>query len=219
MAHRRIPCLIGAATLLAASLANSQIAVKHPIGALHGFLTIRSQTGTYLGYGELSQYAAGDLATAHLVYHFLDGSLDDETTTFTQGKNFQFVSDHHIQKGKFFPKPSDITIESNGQITTRSTDKDGKPKVDTTQMDLSPDLSNGMVGTILQNIPADAPEFKLGMIVYSGKPRAIKLGITPNGQQSFRIAGVSRKATVFRLKTEIGGVAGVVAPLVGKQPH
>jgi hypothetical protein len=75
-----------------------------------------------------------------------------------------------------------------------------------------------MVGTILQNIPADAPEFKLGMIVPSGKGRAIKLDVTPDSQQTFHIAGTSRKASVFRVKTEIGGVAGVIAPLVGKKP-
>jgi hypothetical protein len=220
MAYRSILRFIGVASLMfVRSLAGAQIAVKHPVGALHGFLTIRSQAGSILGYGELSEFATGDLVTSHLVYHFFDGSLDDETTTFTQGKTFQFVSDHHIQKGRFFPKPADITVEANGHVTTRSTDKDGKPTVESTQMDIPPDFANGMVGTVLQNIPADADEFKLGMIVSSGKPRAIKLDITAAGQQPFRIAGTSRKANVFRLKTEIGGVAGVIAPILGKQPH
>ena len=196
----------------------SQTPVKYPAGALHGFLTIHSESGANLGYCELSQTAAGDKVTVHMVYRFLDGSLDDETTVFTQNKSFQFVSDHHIQKGRFFPKPSDITVEADGQVTIRSTEKDGTPKVDTNHMDISPDFSNGMVGTILQNIPADAPEFKMGMIVPSGKGRAIKLDVTPDGQQSFRIAGATHKASLFRVKTEIGGVAGVIAPLVGKKP-
>ena len=34
----------------------------------------------------------------------------------------------------------------------------------------------------------------------------------------FTIAGVTRKATHFVVKVEIGGLAGLVAPLVGKQP-
>ena len=155
-----------------------QVAVKHGVGALHGFLVIRSEGGVYLGYGELSEYAVGDRVTVHLVYRFRNGSVDDETTEFTQGKTYQFVSDHHIQRGRFFPKPSDITVEAGGKVTLRSTDKDGKTKVDTEQMDIPADFSNGMVGTILQNVPADAAEFKLGMIVPAGKARAIKLDIS-----------------------------------------
>jgi hypothetical protein len=30
--------------------------------------------------------------------------------------------------------------------------------------------------------------------------------------------GVRRKATVFRIHAELGGVVGVVAPVIGKQP-
>jgi hypothetical protein len=221
MGHHRTLRLLGVTTLLlicSLKYVAGQTGVKYKAGALHGFLSIRSEGGVHLGYGELSQIAVGDRVTAHLVYHFLDGSLDDETTVFTQGKTFQFVSDHHIQRGPFFPKPSDITVEANGQVTMRSVDKNGETKVETNTMDIPPDLSNGMVGTILQNIPADAPEFKMGMIVPSGKGRAIKLDVTPDAKQTFRTAGTTRKASVFRVKTEIGGAAGVIAPLVGKKP-
>lgn len=221
MSYRRIPRAAGVAAFCCVALvatAVGQMAVRHGVGALHGFLVIRSEGGVYLGYGELSEYAAGDRVSVHMVYRFRDGSLDDETTVFTQGKTFQFVSDHHIQRGKFFPKPSDITVDANGQVTMQSMEKDGKAKVDTEKMDISPDFSNGMVGTILQNLPADAAEFKLDMIVPAGKARAIKLDISPDGEASFRIVGVARKAKVFRLKPELGGVAGVIAPLIGKQP-
>ncbi|MGA8938069.1 MAG: hypothetical protein WB439_02785 [Acidobacteriaceae bacterium] len=196
----------------------NQVAVKHGVGALHGFLVIRSEGGRYLGYGELSEFATGDRAMVHMVYRFRDGSLDDETTEFTQGKTYQFVNDHHIQRGRFFPKPSDITVEAGGKVTMQSVEKDGKAKVDTDQMDIPADFSNGMVGTILQNVPADAGEFKLGMIVAAGKARAIRLDITPDGEGSFRIAGVARKAKIFCVKPELGGIAGVIAPLIGKQP-
>jgi len=214
----RSACL--AALLLASSFvaANAQMEVKHAVGALHGFLVIRSEGGVDIGSGEIFAFAEGDRVTIKTVYRFRDGSLDEETAIFTQRKTFQLVSDHHIQQGRFFPKPSDITVEGNGQVTLRSIDKDGKAKVETTKMDVSPALSNGVVGTILQNITPARPEFKLDMIVPAGKPRAIKLDVVPVGKQSVRIAGLRRDTTVFRLKTEIGGVAGVIAPIVGKQP-
>ncbi|SEG43111.1 hypothetical protein SAMN05421819_2898 [Bryocella elongata] len=208
------------ALVIASSLtvASAQMEVKHTVGALHGFLVIRSEGGVDIGSGEVSEFAEGDRVTVKTVYRFRDGSLDEETAVFNQRKSFQFVSDHHIQSGRFFPKPSDITIDASGQVTMRSTDKDGKAKVETTKMDVAPGLSNGVMGTILQNIAPNAPEFKLDMIVPAGKPRAIKLDVAPAGKQSVRIAGLRHETSVFRLKTEIGGVAGVIAPMVGKQP-
>jgi hypothetical protein len=208
----------GVAVVVSGAMARGQVEVKHPVGARHGFLTIRSQGGVNLGYAELSEYAAGDTVTVKMVYHFFDGSQDDETTVFTQGKTFRFVSDHHIQKGRFFKAASDVTVEADGKVTTRTIDKDGKEKVDTEQMDIPPNFANGMVGTVMENIEANATPFQLGMIVPTPKPRAIKLDISPEGEQSFRVAGAVRKAKVFRLKLELGGVVGVIAPLVGKQP-
>ena len=38
------------------------------------------------------------------------------------------------------------------------------------------------------------------------------------GTDPFSIAGSARKATHYVLKVDIGGFAGLVAPLVGKQP-
>ena len=39
------------------------------------------------------------------------------------------------------------------------------------------------------------------------------------GEEPFSpVLGVHRKATVFRIHPELGGMAGVVAPVLGKQP-
>jgi len=199
------------------------IQVHHTQGALHGFLVLRSLAGATLGYGEFTQLADGDRVTAHLVYHFRDGSLDDETTVFTQHGTFQLVSDHHIQRGPFFPKPCEITVQADGTVTTITPTKDGhaqnKIKTETQHIDLPSDISNGMIGTLLANIDPAAPPFKLGLVVPSGgKGRLIHLDITPGEQASFTVAGASRKATVYRMKLDLGGVAGVIAPIVGKQP-
>jgi hypothetical protein len=212
---------IGCGALLAVVAAGhgvAQIAVKHPVGARHGFLTVRTQSGVAMGYAELSEYAVGDVVTVDMAYHFLDGSLDEEVSSFRQGKTFEFLSDHHVQKGKFFKTQSDMLVEANGKATVKSIGKDGKEKVDTAQMQITPDLANGMVGTVMENIPASAGEFKLAMIAPTPKPLAIKLDITPEGEQTFRIAGTSRKAHVFRVRPQIGGVIGVVAAMINKQP-
>ena len=211
-------------TLLTVTLAThptlaDPIPVKHAQGMVHGFLTIHSGAGLTIGYGEFTQTTDGDRITDRLVYHFRDGSLDDETTIFTQHETFKFVSDRHIQRGPFFPIQSELNVDAGGSVTLHSIDKQGKSQDTTTHMDLGTDISNGMIGTLLINIPPNAPDFKLGVVVPAqGKPRLIHFAVSSAGQQSFSVVGYPRKASVFRMKPEIGGIEGVLAPIVNKQP-
>jgi hypothetical protein len=46
----------------------------------------------------------------------------------------------------------------------------------------------------------------------------VKLAITTAGEDPFSTGGITLKATHYVLKVEIGGIAGFLAPLVGKQP-
>jgi hypothetical protein len=106
----------------------------------------------------------------------------------------------------------------SGQVTVRATGKDGKEDVQTNHVDLPSDLANGMVPLVIENIPPEKPETTVSMLVLSPKPRVVKLVIRPHGEEPFWIAGASRKAIHYEIKIEIGGVAGLVAPLVGKAP-
>jgi hypothetical protein len=56
------------------------------------------------------------------------------------------------------------------------------------------------------------------MLFATPKPRLVKLEITPMGRESFSVGRASYKATRFNVKVEIGGLAGLLAPLLGKQP-
>jgi hypothetical protein len=56
------------------------------------------------------------------------------------------------------------------------------------------------------------------MVAPVGKGRLIHLAIAPDGERTFHVAGRTRKATIFRVHVELGGVEGVVAPIVGKEP-
>jgi hypothetical protein len=56
------------------------------------------------------------------------------------------------------------------------------------------------------------------MVVFTPKPHLLRLAITPQGEEAFSISGSSCKATHYVAKVEIGGAAGLVATLLGKQP-
>jgi hypothetical protein len=61
-------------------------------------------------------------------------------------------------------------------------------------------------------------ETTLSMVVSTPKPRIVKLKISASGQDSFSIGGSGAKATHYVVKIDIGGVTGVAATVLGKQP-
>jgi len=200
-------------------VAADPVAVRNPEGTLHGFLALTTEDGHVLADGDLIQVVRGDLVTSHLLFHFKDGSVDDETAVFTQRGNFKLIRDHHIQKGPYFPRQLDLSIDvPKGTVTVRTSGKDGKEEVTTDHPTLPHDLYNGLVTSIVKNVRKEATETTVSMIVATPKPRLVKLAITPNGTETFSLAGASRKALAYDMKIELGGIVGVVAPLVGKQP-
>ena len=198
--------------------AAAQVPVRHQEGTLHGFLALRDQSDKLLASGDLVQVAQGDRITLRLAFHFKDGSLQEDTAIFTQHRTFHLISDHLVQKGPSFPHPLDLLIDtSKGLVTVRYTSDNHQEQVKSEHMNLPPDLANGMTPTLLKNI-AQNGDTKLSLVVASPKPRIVKLAISAQGEDSFVVEGEEHKAMHFVVKIEPGGLAGVVAPLIGKQP-
>ena len=172
-----------------------------------------------IAHGEFSQVVQGDEVTMRLTYHFVDGSIDDETTTYRQQDTFRLVRNHHIEQGPFFVKPVDFTVEAaTGIATSRTTDKNDKIHVESEHIDLPDDLANGFVGTLLLNAPPHTTPFRVGMLAPINSGRLIRLLISPEGEQPFHTTGQTLKATVFRIHPELGGIVGLIARLIGLQP-
>lgn len=203
----------------AGALRAESVAVRHAEGVVRGFLVLRSlDSGAVIANGDLIQYSKGDRVTSRLVFHFKDGSLQDETAVFTQRGRFRLLSDHLVQRGPSFPHPIQVSIDAtSGDVTVRHRDN-GKEKVIEKRMELPSDLANGMMVTLLKNIVPNAPSTTVSMLFATPKPRLVKLEITPMGREPFTAGRASYKATRFNVKVEIGGLAGLIAPLLGKQP-
>jgi len=179
---------------------------------------LRTLEGDALADGDVTQIARGGRVTSHLVLRFKDGSVNEETVVFSQRQSFRVVSEHLLQKGPAFKRPMEVSIDgSTGQIAVRYTDDDGKEKTVTDRLNLPPDVANGMIPTLLKNIRPDVRQMTVSMVAATPKPRLVKLVISREGEGSFSVGGSSYKATRYVVKT--GGVAGLLAPLVGKQPQ
>lgn len=187
-------------------------------GSVHGVLSLKSTDGRVIAVGDQIEIAHGDLVRSRLLFRFRDGSIDDETTVMRQGSTLQLISDHHVQKGPSFPKPLDISVKTSSGEVTWKVEKDGKEEIKTEHLDLPPDLVNGFVSLAVENFPQRASEMKVSYLSLDSKPRIVTLSIKQDGEQDFEIAETHRKAKRFNIHIELGGVAAVVAPAIGKQP-
>ena len=84
--------------------------VRLPEGNVHGFLLVRTLAGETLGYGELVQKPTRGVMTSRLLLHFTDGSLYDETVTFSQKEVFRLESYRLVHRGPAFPT-ADIAFD------------------------------------------------------------------------------------------------------------
>jgi hypothetical protein len=86
------------AVLLKANLYADPVPVLHPQGSAHGFVVLKTLQGARIATGDMTQIVHGDRVTSRLIFRFRDGSIDDDTTVFSQRGVFRLITDHHVQR-------------------------------------------------------------------------------------------------------------------------
>lgn len=206
-----------ALTIAASCLRAEQVPVIHRQGAVHGFLLLKDENGKEIAVGDQTNQVHGDVIHARTIFHFRDGSLDDEETIYRQRSTFELIFDHHIQKGPAFTKPSDVTIDvRKGLVSWIDSGKDNQPK--SQHMQFPHDLANGIIPLLVQDYPHGAPDLKVSYLGVDSKPRLVTLDIKPDGADKVFLGWSERHADRFNVHFDLGGIAGIVAPIVGKQP-
>ena len=211
--------LISTAMLSGVAALASPVAVRYREGLIHRFLVLSTLDGAAIAAGDLTRVARGDQVRAQLSFRFKDGSRQEETTVFSQRRNFRLISYHLVQKGPSFKNASDLSVTcATGQVAVRYTDDDGQEKIANQHFEPPPDLGNGLIPTLLMNMRDGTPQIEVPMVVAAPKPRLVKVVVNAQGTEPFSLGGFSREAVHYVAKVELGGVAGIVAPIVGKQP-
>lgn len=197
------------------------VAVRYTEGLTHGFLTLRSAAGDLLAEGDLQQVVRPEGVESRLVFRFKDGSLYDETVVFTQSKVFTMMSYRLVQRGPSFPEAMEITATREGdgkgryKVTSRRAGSEAETV--TGELDLPPDVYNGMFMMMLKNLPKGAAE-TVHALAFTPKPTLIQLELTPQGGETV-LAGDRRvPATHYVLKPKLGLLRGAAAALLGKTP-
>lgn len=192
--------------------------MRHREGTAHGLLSVRTPEGRTIGGGDLIQVLDGDRITLKLKLRFKDGSIEDETTVYSQQKVFRLISDHLLQRGPSFPNPIDISIETGtGTVTVHYIDALGRDSVNTDHFDFAPDLANGLLLILVKNIGKNR-EATVSFLTAERKPTLVKLSMSSDGKEKFRAGDSHREADRLVVRVELQGVTGLLASVLKQQP-
>ncbi len=216
--------VVGITLILVAAVAGAPpgeampVAVRFPEGSVQGYLVLRGQRGEELGTGELRQAARDDGIHSRLVFRFKDGSRHDETVIFSQRKTFAMRQYRLIQRGPSFSTALEAFIDRQTgryKVTAR---KDGEEEGDTFegQLDLPPDVYNGMFVVLLKNLPKGETR-TVHVVAFSPKPQVVEVELAPDGQAPFFIGESQRQASRYRLTPQLGFLEAIAASLLGKE--
>src|SRR5689334_4007310 len=120
------------------------VTVRFTEGVTRAFPVLRSASGEKLAQGELSQVAQGDLVRSRLIFRFSDGSLYDESLTFSQRGVFTLQRYRLVQRGPSFPETIEATIdrETERYDVRYKADEDSPEEVLTGRFSMPADVYN-----------------------------------------------------------------------------
>jgi hypothetical protein len=204
--------------LCAVAVEAAPVSVRFPEGNTRGFLVLRSPDGEAIAHGELRQKPVQGLIESRLSLSFKDGSHREESVTFSQNKTFHLESYRLVERGPSFPT-TDISFDrKSGQYKARTQEKKGdQEQVAAGQMEMPVDLYNGMALVLLKNL-TDAERAGGQMAVFTPKPRLIRMDLSPEGEEKIRFGKSVLPVRRYLVKLEVGGLTGVIASLIGKDP-
>lgn len=208
-------------TVLHPTLAQADpVAVRFPEGLTHGFLQVHSPAGDLLGRGELTQTVKkGDLVESRLHFVFKDGSTHEERVSFSQKRLFSFVRYRLTQRGASFPQQLDVTFDrGNADYEVRSRRwGDEKEELLRGKIDVPKDVYNGMLLTVLMNLPPRASE-SIKVLTFTPEPKIIGLALRFMDEHAVRIGEQPRKAFRYSLEPALGVIEKFFGKVLGKLP-
>lgn len=195
------------------------VAVRFIEGVTRGFLTVSGLDGKSLGQGDITQVAHPTYVESRMIFRLHDGSLHDETVTFSQNKVFKLGRFKLIQKGPAFPEPAEISLDTGtGDYLVKTFPGDrSREKVHQGKLEVPSDTYNGMIVTVLRNLPRGAGA-SVHYVAFTPKPYLIELDLRPQSAEKIRVGDESRAATRYELVARMGFLLRLGASILGKTP-
>lgn len=187
------------------------ITVRFTEGVTRGFPVLRSLNGDKLAQGEFSQVAQGDVVRSRLIFRFNDGSLYDETVTFSQRGVFTLQRYRLVQRGPSFPETIEATIdrETERYEVRYKADDESAEEVLTGKFSMPADVYNGMLGMLMKNMPAVGAE-TVSIVAFVPKPQAVKMRLTPDAAEPVLVGDSPLGAIRYTIRPQLGLFASLL---------
>ena len=192
------------ALMVATDAVAGAIGVRYPEGSAHGYLALVAENGEHIAQGELFQSVTGSRVDSRLVFYFKDGSLHDERAIFTQQRLFTLRTYQLTQNGPSFPEAVEIMMDrTSGRYTVRSRVGQEPEELVSGQLDLRPDVYNGMLLMLLKNLPRGV-DATVHLIVFTPTPRMVPIKLVPVREETVKVGATSKQATQYELRPQLG---------------
>jgi len=212
---------LGAVVLVAAlhPVVAATIPVRFAEGVTHGFLVLSSVDGVTLAHGDLLQVVRGGEIDKRMIFHFKDGSVFDENVTFTQREVYALKSYRLSESGPAFEGDREISMTSaTGAYRVKvKSHKDGAEKILEGKLDLPADVYNGLILTVVKNLPKGAGEV-VHFVAFTPEPRLIELALSPAGEEKVPVGDLTRSAVHYVMKPRLGMWLKFFATILGRVP-
>jgi len=212
---------LGTVVLVAAlhPLMAAPVPVRFAEGVTHGFLVLRSVDGAALAHGDLLQVLRGGEVDKRMIFRFKDGSVFDENVTFTERGVYALKSYRRSERGPAFAADTEISMTpATGAYRVKTkAHKGGREKILEGTLDLPADVYNGMLLTVVKDLPKGAGEI-VHYVAFTPEPRIIELALTPAGEQKVTVGDLTKHAVHYVMKPKLGMWLKFFATIVGRVP-
>lgn len=210
-----------AATLAAALLCSrgvhaAPIEVRVREGYTRGFVSFFAGRKA-IAHGELLQFPRGEQLENRMTVTFDDGSLYDETLTFTQTRVFRLRKYHLVQRGPSFPEAMEVTFDEGGSYRASIRKAGEEEKTAEGRTAIPDDVYNGLLSVMLKNLPRGETR-AVHTLAFTPEPRLLDARLVPEAEERFHVGAMERTAARYRVVFKVSGIVGIAAKLIGKDP-
>lgn len=194
------------------------VRVRWQEGNVRAFLVLRSANAEEIAFGELRQKPMGGLVESRLVLNFKDGSRREELAVFSQRQVFRLERYRLVQRGPSFPTLEASFDRLHGSYEATAQLQQGDPERHASgRLEMAADLYNGLPMILAKNLSPGAVA-TVQTAVFTPEARLVKTVLSTEGEEQVTIGVEPKKAVRYLVKLELGGLTGVIAPLIGKEP-
>lgn len=196
------------------------VAVRFAEGVAHGFLVLRDLGGATLAQGDLLQFGRDGGIDKRMVFRFKDGSVFDEKVTYTERGVYALKSYNLSQRGPAFAADMEISMTpATGAYRVTSKDhQGGEEQVFEGRLDLPSDLYNGMILTVVKDLPKGAGAI-IHYVAFTPQPRLIELELSPAGEQKLVVGELTKPAVHYVMKPRLGMWLKLFATILRRVPE